>query len=414
MVFCRRGCVGPALTLPSHIRDLPATPRLHSLVGYSDNRGDRNGDTRFQRWDAALGRTVTQGQGALTAGMRLYDGPVVLSNVTARSWPAGTAPISLRSFNTFQMAAGSSISGFTASNVTYRVVFQDTSGDGGRTASLLDVDGSVSGYPGAMLLPNSPTTSLGFYSAPGCASHPAYGLACPQRHINLEMGAWDWAGGGTGGAAGVTRANLSPGRTGAAGLAAQRLPTLNGGELGPKASRGGRCYNVKAAVGGSYLLAFGDGGTAGAPGVCAALQQHWRLAGGCTGRPSWGVQQPTPERLFVSVPPLALQAPPPARLPSAPAAPREMRWRLCSATLQARLWAPRQSHVAPSTSCPLKTPPARRRPRSAACKRCGRQPPAAHAITMLRPPVCSSSVCGRRLAGPVARRPLELVSPAVP
>lgn len=224
-----------------------------------------------------------------------------MANLTARSWPAGTAPIALRSFN-IQMAAGSSISGFTASNVTHRVLFQDSAGDGGRAASVLDADGSVSGYPGAVLLPHSASTSLGFYSAPGCAAHPAYGLACPQRHVNLELGAWDWAGGARGGATGITRANLSPGRSGVAGeallllkentagllrcwllrsvaafhsqarpapplpgagLAAQRLPSLSGGELAAKASRGGRYYNIKAATGGSYLVAFGNGGSVG-------------------------------------------------------------------------------------------------------------------------------------------------------
>lgn len=60
---------------------------------------------------------------------------------------------------------------------------QDAAGDGGRTATLRDLDGSVSGYPGATLLPDSPSTSLGFYSAPGCVAHPAYGIACPQVHF---------------------------------------------------------------------------------------------------------------------------------------------------------------------------------------------------------------------------------------
>lgn len=133
---------------------------------------------------------------------------------------------------------------------------QDTTGDGGRTASLRDVDGSLSGYPGATLLPHQ--AGLGFYQAPGCAAHPAYGLACPQRYVNLELGAWDWAGGGAPAAATLTRANLSPGRTGTAGLAAQRLPTLSGGQLAPKAGRGGRYFNAAAGVGGVYLLSWGS------------------------------------------------------------------------------------------------------------------------------------------------------------
>ena len=134
---------------------------------------------------------------------------------------------------------------------------QDASGDGGRTATLRDVDGSVSGYPGATLLPHQPGTSLGFYQTPSCAAHPAYGLACPQRYVNLELGGWDWAGGVQPATVTLTRANLSPGRVGASGLAAQRLPTLSGGQLIPKASRGGRYFNAAVGVGGVYLVSWG-------------------------------------------------------------------------------------------------------------------------------------------------------------
>jgi hypothetical protein len=54
----------------------------------------------------------------------LYDGPVIVSKVVARSWPTGTAPISLRSSNGFQMAAGTSVQGFTAERSAYRFVIQ--------------------------------------------------------------------------------------------------------------------------------------------------------------------------------------------------------------------------------------------------------------------------------------------------
>lgn len=58
------------------------------------------------------------------AGLKLYDGPVIVSKVVARSWPTGTAPISLRSNNGFQMAAGTSVQGFTAERSAYRFVIQ--------------------------------------------------------------------------------------------------------------------------------------------------------------------------------------------------------------------------------------------------------------------------------------------------
>lgn len=116
----------------------------------------------------------------------------------------------------------------------------------------------MSGFRGATLLPGA-AGSLGFYAAPGCAAHPAYGLACPHKYINLELGGWDWAGGGAAPRATLARTNLAPGRAGAPGLAAQRLPSLAGGQLIPKAGRGGRYWNVAAAAnGGSYLVSWGD------------------------------------------------------------------------------------------------------------------------------------------------------------
>lgn len=141
------------------------------------------------------------------------------------------------------------------------------------------MDGSLSGYPGATLLPHQPGTSQGFYQTPGCAAHPAYGLACPQRYVNLELGGWDWAGGGQPTALTLMRANLSPGRVGASGLAAQRLPTLSGGQLAPKASRGGRYFNAAVGIGGVYLVSWGTAageaflGRGGAHGACCGTRR---------------------------------------------------------------------------------------------------------------------------------------------
>ncbi|EFN52976.1 hypothetical protein CHLNCDRAFT_137383 [Chlorella variabilis] len=221
------------------------------ITNPSANTGDPGiADSLYQRWDAAAGRSAVrvQDMSGIITGLKLYDGPIVVTGLTARAWPAGTSPLGLRSNNGFQMAAGTSVAGFAAQRCSYRFVVQDTTGDGGRTTSLLDVDGSLSGYRGATLLPHSAATSLGFYSSPGCAAHPAYGLACPQRYMNLEVGGWDWSAGGAPPRLTLARANLSPGRVGAAGLAAQRLPSLGGGELAPKNGRGGRYYNAKAAV----------------------------------------------------------------------------------------------------------------------------------------------------------------------
>lgn len=151
---------------------------------------------------------------------------------------------------------------------------QDGGGDGGRTTTLRDTDGNLSGYPGATLLPAFPDSSLGFYSAPGCVSHPAYGLACPQKYVNLELGAWDWQGGSSPKAVTLTRGSRNPGQA----LAAQRLPSLQGNQLSQKAGRGGRYYNAAAAAGGSYLVTWGAG--AGKrlscfQGALLACLRHW-------------------------------------------------------------------------------------------------------------------------------------------
>ncbi len=44
-----------------------------------------------------------------------------------------------------------------------RLAIHDETGDGGRTTSLLDADGSLSGRPMARILPD-----LAFYNAPTC------------------------------------------------------------------------------------------------------------------------------------------------------------------------------------------------------------------------------------------------------
>lgn len=242
---------------------------------------------------------------------------------------------------------------------------QDTLGDGGRTASLRDVDGSLSGYPGASLLPRA-----SFYQTPGCVAHPAYGLACPQRYINLEVGGWDWAGGGAPGAIALTRANLSPGRTGAAGLAAQRLPTLSGGQLAPKAGRGGRYFNAAAGVGGTYLVSWataaGEGdGRASRPCMRPAKMQPAPVS-------APGLVASHPSCLFHTLPtfvPPQAPAHPGGPPSSAPAALPETRWRRCCATPLAPHWAPPGSHADLWSSCLLaRTPAQRRRPRSPPCQ----------------------------------------------
>ena len=76
----------------------PHLPPARSVVGYSDNTGDPQGDARFQRWDAALARSLprVQDMSGIACGLKLYDGPTVVDGLAARAWPPGTAPIAVR------------------------------------------------------------------------------------------------------------------------------------------------------------------------------------------------------------------------------------------------------------------------------------------------------------------------------
>lgn len=89
-----------------------------------------------------------------------------LRNITAHSWPAGTAPLSLRSSNAFQMAAQSSVEGFRPEACAYRLVLQVH----GRALPVLPAGA------GTAVLP--------------CAAHPLARSPCPAPPLaatNLHM-----------------------------------------------------------------------------------------------------------------------------------------------------------------------------------------------------------------------------------
>lgn len=83
------------------------------------------------------------------AGFRLYDGPVHISNLTARGWPAGTAPLALRSSNGFQMAAATSVKGFRPEGASYRFLAQVGQGWWGSSCSHTCFSWNVGEEPSA-------------------------------------------------------------------------------------------------------------------------------------------------------------------------------------------------------------------------------------------------------------------------
>jgi hypothetical protein len=46
----------------------------------------------------------------------------------------------------------------------------------------LRIVGSVSGYKGSVILPNS-----GYFVAPNCVTSPLYGAACPNKYVSVEL-----------------------------------------------------------------------------------------------------------------------------------------------------------------------------------------------------------------------------------
>jgi hypothetical protein len=180
----------------------------------------RSGQGQWQGRDTQRNIT-TPSSGNARTGWRLYDGPGVTKSKSERNlffshffslctqqcinchffnydvFPneGGMQAIAPRSSNTFQMATTTQISGsqffnsrlvllvngennIDNGNRQFRVT--DNAADGGKTSNIFDTDGSISGYLSATVLP-----TLGFYSAPGCVSDPAFGYACPHRYSNL-------------------------------------------------------------------------------------------------------------------------------------------------------------------------------------------------------------------------------------
>ncbi|GLD91783.1 hypothetical protein PINS_up000316 [Pythium insidiosum] len=172
----------PDVAVETHVRN-------SRFVGGTANRGTLVA-TPWQfvnflenRSDSAMERADTS-----RMAIKLYDGPLYLSNLTFVNWYSQrclnyTNPaIGTRQFNTFAMATASSADALTFENTDVRFAVSDRDADGGKTTSLVDVSGDITGHARATLVPD-----WAYYDAPACRRSPLFGLVCPHRYVNLDV-----------------------------------------------------------------------------------------------------------------------------------------------------------------------------------------------------------------------------------
>lgn len=167
-----------------------ATYITNSLfVGGTSNRGNLvASDWQFvnyleRRSDSAIIRTSD-----MRTGVKLYDGPVYLTNCTFTHWYSQSClnyinpAVGAREYNTFVMPTNSFARDLVFIETEYPMFIIDRLGDGGKTTSLLDASGSISGRSGANVLPD-----WDFYATSKCDRQTRFGLACPHKYANFDV-----------------------------------------------------------------------------------------------------------------------------------------------------------------------------------------------------------------------------------
>ncbi|EQC37087.1 hypothetical protein SDRG_05314 [Saprolegnia diclina VS20] len=165
------------------------TLRNSLLVGNTANRGNLV-ETEWQSVAFLEGRSESAFMltDLIKIGVVLYDGPHFLENVVFRNYYSQSCmgvinpAIGARAFNTFMMATTTTIVNCSFPNTAYPVYILDRQSDGGFTNVVQDASGSISGQPGAIVLPD-----WGLYYTQQCRRSPSYGLACPHRYNNFEI-----------------------------------------------------------------------------------------------------------------------------------------------------------------------------------------------------------------------------------
>lgn len=163
------------------------------FVGSSSNRGNLL-MTPWQRINFIENRSESAIDRSLgdRMGIKLYDGPLFLEDTKFMNWVSAPClnyyipAIGARQYNTFAMSTLTRSRNVTFEKTDHRYFISDRDSDGGKTTTMLDEDGSVTGYRGSTLLPY-----WEFYSTTQCREASSWRLVCPHRYVNLDVIATD-------------------------------------------------------------------------------------------------------------------------------------------------------------------------------------------------------------------------------
>lgn len=175
------------------------------IVGFSDNKGNKEPTTTWQVWDTNIQSSVPAQGNTPTNGIKIYDGPQVIINTVFINFPtvAGRpqdSAIGARLADQSQVATTNYLKNVQFINVGKSFAVMDNTMDGGITGNFRDTDGSVSGYASATVLRNFP-----YYQTSGCVAKDAFGLVCPHRYAQLWV--MDMTSNGAGNNMIITRTN---------------------------------------------------------------------------------------------------------------------------------------------------------------------------------------------------------------
>nr|CCA22904.1 hypothetical protein DDB_G0287365 [Albugo laibachii Nc14] len=163
------------------------------FVGSSSNRGNllmtpwQTINFIENRSDSAIDRSIGD-----RMGVKLYDGPLFIEDTKFTNWVSAPClnyyipAIGARQYNTFAMSTLTRSRNVTFEMTDYRYLITDRDSDGGKTTTMFDEDGAVTGYRGSTLLPH-----WDFYTTSQCREALSWRLVCPHRYVNVDVIALD-------------------------------------------------------------------------------------------------------------------------------------------------------------------------------------------------------------------------------
>ncbi|RLN91470.1 hypothetical protein BBJ28_00025110, partial [Nothophytophthora sp. Chile5] len=178
--------------------ETPGNPALHEVgtyitdslfIGGTSNRGNlvvsdwQTVNYLERRSDSAIDRTSDT-----RIGIKLSGSPMFVSNCTFTDWYSQpcmnyiNAAIGTREYNAFAMPVNTFVRDLVFRDTEYPLFIGDRHGDGGKTTTVSDATGSISGHEGAILLPD-----WEFYATKHCRRSGHWGLACPHEYANFGI-----------------------------------------------------------------------------------------------------------------------------------------------------------------------------------------------------------------------------------